>query len=262
MTEGRRRSQGIAAERAGFADHFSATSVQYREARPAYPAALFHYLAVTCPATKSAWDCATGNGQAAIGLAERFVSVLATDPSPEMIAQAPPHPRVRYRVTKYDSGLPGRSVDLVTIAQALHWVDVDELMREVRRVLVPDGVFAAWCYSNCRVAPAIDEVFDHFYAVTLGAYWPAERRHVENGYQSIALPIDEMAAPPLQMVEEWSLGHYLGYIRTWSGLQKFVAARGEAPVLEFEQQVKALWGGDALRRTVRWPLHWRIGQIR
>lgn len=255
MTPGKRRS-------GEFADHFSAHSVAYSEARPTYPIALFHYLAVTCPVTKQAWDCATGNGQAAIGLADRFASVLATDPSAEMIAQAPPHPRVRYRVTKYDTQLPGQSVNLVTIAQALHWMDMDAFIREVRRVLVPGGVLAAWCYSNCRVTPAIDEVFDHFYAVTLGPYWPAERRHVENGYQAIALPIDEMTAPPLQMVEEWSLGHYLGYIRTWSGVQKCFKARGEGPVLEFEQQVKALWGREGLRRTVRWPLHFRIGQVR
>lgn len=245
-----------------FADHFGGHAIEYHAARPTYPVALFHYLAVACPATKKAWDCATGNGQAALGLADRFHSVLATDASPEMIAEATPHPRVQYRVAKYDTQLPGSSVNLVTVAQALHWLDVDALMREVRRVLAPDGVFAAWCYSNCRVAPDIDRLFDDFYAVTLGPYWPAERRHVEDGYRSIALPIDEMVVPPLQMVEEWSLGHYLGYVRTWSGVQKCIVARGEAPVIAFEQQVRELWGREGLRRVVRWPLHFRIGQVR
>ena len=127
---------------------------------------------------------------------------------------------------------------------------------------VPGGVLAAWCYSNCRTAREIDEIFDHFYEVTLGAYWPRERRHVENGYQSIALPIDEMVAPPFDMVEEWTLAQYLGYIRTWSGVAKFIADRGEAQVFEFEAVIRETWGNPKLLRRVRWPLHFRIGQLR
>lgn len=256
MTANPRRRSGE------FADHFGARARLYVEARPRYPQALFHFLAMSSRRTRSAWDCATGNGQAAAALAERFGSVLATDASEEMIAQAAPHPRVRYAVTRCDTGLAGASVDLVTVAQALHWLDLDAFLREVRRVTAPGGVFAAWCYTKCRVAPDVDAVIDHFHDVVLGPYWPPERRHVEDGYRALALPIDELPAPPMDMVEEWSLRQMLGYIRTWSGVAKLAAARGDEPLAEFESSIASAWGPVDLRRRVRWPLYFRIGQVR
>ncbi len=231
-------------------------------ARPQYPMALFHYLAMVSRGTRLAWDCGTGNGQAAVGLAQRFARVLATDPGAEMIAQAIAHPRVKYAVAGYDTELADHSANLVTAAQAMQWFDVDQFVREARRVLVPGGVLAAWCYSMCRVEPAIDEVVDVFYQVTTGPYWPAERRHVDDGYRQIALPIDEMAAPPFEMVEDWTLPHLMGYVRTWSGVKKCVEARGEGPVQEFEGALRVRWGNPMLRRRVRWTLHMRVGQLR
>lgn len=251
-----------AAAGAPFADHFGARASAYVEARPTYPTALFHFLAILSPTTKQAWDCATGNGQAATALAARFAAVLGTDPSAEMIAAAEPHRRVTYAVTRYDTKLPAHSVGLVTVAQALHWLDLDAFISEARRVLVPNGLLAAWCYSNCRVTPEIDEVFDHFYTVTIGQYWPLERRHVEDGYRAIALPIDEYAVPPFEIIEEWTLAEYLGYIRTWSGVAKCIAARGEQPILDFETAVRAVWGEPRRSRTVRFPLHFRVGELR
>jgi ubiquinone/menaquinone biosynthesis C-methylase UbiE len=245
-----------------FANYFGPRAASYVEARPTYPPALFHFLAVLAPSTRQAWDCATGNGQAAVLLADRFLAVLGTDPSAEMIASAVLHKRVRYDVSKYETKLPDRSVGLVTVAQALHWLELDPFLAEARRVLVPNGLLAAWCYSNCRVDPAIDEVFDHFYTVTLGQYWPLERKHVEDGYRSIALPIDEYAVPQFDILEDWTLAQYLGYIRTWSGVAKFIAARGETQVLEFEGAVAESWGNAKVSRRIRWPLHFRVGELR
>lgn len=246
----------------GFADHFGPRAAAYAEARPTYPAALFHFLAILAPSTRQAWDCATGNGQAAVALAGRFASVLGTDPSPEMIASADPHPRVKYAVAAYETRLEPRSVGLVTVAQALHWLDIDAFIAEARRVLVPNGLLAAWCYTNCRVTPDVDAIFDHFYTMTLGQYWPRERRHVEDGYRAIALPIDEYAVPPFEIVEEWTLAEYLGYIRTWSAVARCIAARGEQPVAEFEAAVSAVWGAPRRSRTARFPLHFRVGELR
>jgi ubiquinone/menaquinone biosynthesis C-methylase UbiE len=246
----------------GFHNYFGPQADRYREFRPRYPAALFHYLAVAGGGTRLAWDCATGNGQAAVRLAERFARVIATDPSDAMIAMAIEHPRVKYAVAKYDSGLPAQSTNLVTVAQALHWFDVDPFIREVRRVLVPGGVLAAWCYSRCTVDPGVDEIVDIFYSVTLGPFWSAERRFVDEGYRSIALPLDEMAPPPFEMVEQWTVDQFAKYIRTWSAVNKFIAARGEEPVRAFEEALGQMWGDPAERKRIRWALHCRIGEVR
>jgi SAM-dependent methyltransferase len=248
--------------RPAFADHFGARASAYVEARPTYPRALFHFLAILSPSTRQAWDCATGNGQAATMLADRFGAVLGTDASAQMIAEAEQHPRVKYAVAKYETGLEAGSVGLVTVAQALHWLELDPFLAEARRVLVPNGLLAAWCYSNCRVTPAVDEIFDHFYSVTIGSYWPLERKLVEDGYRSIALPIDEYAVPPFEILEDWTLAQFLGYIRTWSGVLKFIEARGEDQVLEFEANVASAWGNPKVQRRVIWPLHFRVGELR
>lgn len=246
----------------GFHNYFGPQASRYRAFRPRYPAALFHYLAVAGGGTRLAWDCATGNGQAAVQLAERFARVIATDPSDQMIAEAIPHPRVTYSVAKYESGIPERTANLVTVAQALHWFDLDPFLREARRVLAPGGVLAAWCYSRCTVDHRVDEIVDLFYRVTLGPYWPRERRLVDEGYRTIALPLDEMAPPPFEMIEQWSLSEFASYIRTWSAVNKFIEARGEEPVLAFESALAEMWGDGEQRRRVKFPLHCRIGEIR
>jgi len=246
----------------GFHNYFGPQATRYKEYRPRYPEALFHYLAVAGGGTRLAWDCATGNGQAAARLADRFAKVVATDPSDEMIAHATPHPRVTYSVAKYESGLADHSANLVTVAQALHWFDLDPFLREVRRVLAPAGVLAAWCYSKCTVDPSVDQIVDLFYAVTLRPFWPKERRLVDEGYRSLALPLDEMAPPPFEMVEQWALPEFAAYIRTWSAVNKFIEIRGEVPVHTFEEALAEMWGDPAQKKRVKWPIHLRIGQIR
>jgi hypothetical protein len=58
------------------------------------------------------------------------------------------------------------------------------------------------------------------------------------------------------------LSQFLGYIRTWSGLAKYVEARGEEQVVAFEEAVGEAWGNPKVPRKVRWPMHFRVGEIR
>jgi SAM-dependent methyltransferase len=119
----------------GFIDEFSQAAEIYASSRPTYPETLFQTLASLAPATRSAWDCGTGNGQAAAGLAEFFESIEATDASTEQIAHAKLHPRVRYQTVPAEaSGLADKSMDLVSVAQALHWFDRDRFFAEVQRI--------------------------------------------------------------------------------------------------------------------------------
>ena len=244
-----------------FEDFFSTGSADYAQFRPRYPAKLFGYLAELAPDLSRAWDCATGSGQAATGLACFFDSVTATDASEKQIASAEGNERIEYRVAAADrSGLEAHSVSLVTVAQALHWLDVDLFYREVRRVLRPSGVFAVWCYNLCRVSPAIDALVENYYRETVGPYWDAARHLVEAGYATIPFPFIELETPAFEMKANWSLDHLLGYVGTWSATRNFIAARGFDPVRPLADQLAPLWGKGAVTRTVRWPLRMRAGK--
>lgn len=250
-----------AAQPSEFADHFSAHAAAYAEFRPKYPAALFHWFAVVAPGTQQAWDVGTGNGQVAHGLATRFARVVATDASAEQVANAPRHPRISYAVTSYDSGIAQGTAQLVTVGQALHWFDLKPFLREVRRVLQPGGVLAAFAYGHNRIVPEIDEIVRYHHDVTLGPFWPREHALIYQGYASLALPIDELVPPPLEMREEWTLAQFIGFLRTWSATQRFIRTRGEEPILAFEAEMRARWGALP-RRTVCWPLVIRAGEVR
>jgi len=247
-----------------FADHFSDIAEHYAAARPTYPPELFDWLASVAPATRRAWDCAAGNGQATIELARRFGQVLATDASAAQLARAPEHPRVTYRVAPAEaSGLPEATLDLVTVAQALHWLDLVSFYAEVRRVLVPGGVLAAWCYGFLVLNdPAIDPPLQHFYGSVVGPYWAPERRWVESGYRTLDFPFAELDAPPFAMTHEWTLRDLAAYLGTWSATEAYRRARGEDPVLPFVETIAAAWGPPASRRRIRWPLSLRVGRSR
>ncbi len=236
-----------------FRDHFSGVAAGYSRYRPHYPEALFDWLAAEAPAAGRAWDCATGSGQAAAGLATRFRRVEATDASERQIRSAPPIAGVRYRVAPAAaSGLPSGSVDLVTVAQALHWFDTDAFFAEAARVLRRDGLFAAWCYRLCRVEAAVDELILDFYRGVLGPYWPPERRHIDAGYATIPLPWPSLQTPAFRMEAEWTAADMLGYLSTWSAVQRCREATGDDPLPALAAALRECWGPGS--RRVVWPL--------
>jgi len=211
-----------------------------------------------------AWDCATGTGQAACELARRFNRVVATDASAAQIAVATPCPAVEYRTAPAEqSGLGDASVDLITVAQALHWFDLDAFYYEVRRVLKPGGLLAVWTYGVFGTeggagGEAVQKLLHSFYYDTVRPYWPPERRHVENGYADLAFPFEPVTAPAFSMAVEWRLADLVGYLRSWSATARFREAKGTDPVLLLEQQLSGLWGEG--QRRILWPLSIRAGR--
>jgi SAM-dependent methyltransferase len=245
-----------------FPDHFSTVSAAYAAFRPRYPDALFDFLAQQAPALDAAWDCGTGTGQAAVGLARHFARVIATDASEDQIAHATPHSRVSYRVAPAEaSGLPDQSVDLVTAAQALHWFDRPRFWNEARRVLRPRGVIAVWTYVLCEIAPDIDTILRRFYAVTVGPFWAPERRLTEQRYRTIEFPFAEFAAPHFVIEQCLSLDEVAGYVRTWSATRGFVRQHGHDPVEELARELAPYWGDPQRARLARWPTAMRVGRI-
>lgn len=245
-------------------DYFSSRAADYAAHRPTYPAALVDFVAGLVTRHDVAWDCATGNGQAALALAERFTRVIATDASGAQLERARPHARVEYRVAPAESsGLPGASVDLVTVAQALHWLDLDRFYAEVRRVAAPGGALAAWSYGDPVLDdPALDRILARFNFGTLAPYWPTERRAVGEGYLSFPFPFAEVQAPRFVIERSWTLSELAGYLRSWSAVARYVATHGTNPVPEAEAALAAAgWTDPDTRHVIRWPLYVRAGRV-
>lgn len=247
----------------GFRDHFSSASDRYAAFRPDYPAALYAWLAGLCAEQNTAWDCATGSGQAAVGLAAHFRRVLATDASAEQIRHAMPHSRVAYRVAPAEaSGLADGSVDLVSVAQAAHWFDLPRFYAEAARVLKPDGVLALWGYGRMVLPDKMDAPFQRFYAETVGPFWPSERALIDDAYRSLDFPFAEIQSPAFHIEVEWTLPRLLDYLSTWSAVKRYRSARGDDPLPALTAALQPLWGDPEVALHLQWPLFLRVGRCR
>jgi SAM-dependent methyltransferase len=248
-----------------FKDHFSQVAATYSAYRPDYPPMLFEYAAKIASGHDLVWDCATGNGQAATGLADHFAKVIATDASANQIAQAVPHERVEYRVAPAESsGLDAHSADLVTVAQALHWLNLHQFYPEVRRVLKPGGALVVWAYLDCYVDDTrVNALIQHLNIEIVGPYWPPERRLVDEGYQTLSFPFCEIETPNFTLEHAWNMAELCGYFRTWSATSRYVAAHESDhesdPVAALEPALAEAWGDVTLPRVVRWPGAMRAG---
>jgi SAM-dependent methyltransferase len=245
---------------AAWKDHFSGHAADYAAYRPTYPEALFEHLASLPRRRAVALDCATGNGQAAVGLAERFERVMAIDASAQQLASARPHPRIEYRVARAEqTGVAGGSVDLVSVAQAVHWFDFDGFYAEARRVLAPGGAVAVYTYNFARVDAAFDRVLDRLAREVVGPYWPPERRWVDEEYRTLPFPFEEAATPRIENQAHWDLGRLLLYVATWSACRRYREATGRDPIKMVQDELTAAWGDPARPRRVRWPIFMRAG---
>lgn len=238
------------------ADHFSRQAPDYAKYRPDYPEALFSWLADRSPAHEFAWDAGCGSGQASLPLARHFRSVLATDLSVAQISQAHPHPAVRYRAAPCDaSGLPPASCDLVTVAQAIHWFDFDAFYAEVRRVLKPHGLLAVWTYTLLRGDPGLNAAIEAFYKDVLTPWWPPQRRWVEQGYDGMPFPFTPLSpVPAFEIRLHWTLDELVGYVGTWSAVQRCLAETGEDPSHQLFLRLRPVWGEPAAVREIVWPI--------
>lgn len=227
----------------GFHDYFSDHSKLYASARPSYPEALFRFVAAIAPARERVWDCATGNGQAAIGLARYFDAVEATDASDDQIANAIARPNITYTVrSAEESGFPPRYFDAVCVASAIHWFDYERFYPEVERVLRPRGVVVAWGYDHLSVSPEFDAEFDRSVERVIAPYWPPRKKLLHDGYRDVPFPFERIEPPPIEMHEDWTFDQLMAFVRSWSGVQRRIAARGEDFFLQARAALGPVWG--------------------
>ena len=238
------------------ADHFSRQAAEYAKFRPDYPEALFDWLAGHVPAHELAWDVGCGNGQASVPLASRFARVVATDRSLAQIDQASRHRNIEYHTAPCEnSGLMEATCDIVTVGQAIHWFNFDNFYTEVRRVLKPGALLAAWTYTLLRGEPAINAVIERFYVDVLGPWWPPERRWVEAGYVGMPFPFEKLTTPEFEIRRQWTLNDLTNYIGTWSAVERCRENTGSDPTLELFDRLRPHWGSspDTLREII-WPI--------
>lgn len=242
----------------GFKDHFSGIADAYAAARPEYPDELFDLIAAHVPRDANVWEPGCGSGQATRGLAARFAHVHATDPSAQQVAQhwaASGADNVTVVVEPGErTTLPDASVQLVAIAQALHWFDRDAFFAECERVLAPGGgVLAAWGYADFIAPEGMVDAVEDFRSL-IESYWPPERALIDAQYAGFDWPFPALPAPALWLEAEWPLRHFLRYLSSMSATARCGAAIGEDPVARHAAALSAAWGDPDETRTIRWPL--------
>jgi ubiquinone/menaquinone biosynthesis C-methylase UbiE len=244
-----------------FHDHFSGNSDRYAQYRPHYPAELIEFIVSNIKTREVAWDCATGNGQAAVLLSKYFRKVMATDASENQIKHAQKKENISYGIFPAEkTNLKEVSVDLTTVAAAIHWFKFDAFYDEVRRVSKNNGLLAVWTYDMMEISEPVDSVIWNFYTSIVGPYWPEGRKYVEQKYQTIPFPFREIKTPAFQINSRLNLEQLRGYLQTWSSVQEFIEKNSTNPIDRIETDLKAAWG-NAIDRNVRWPLFLRIGLI-
>jgi SAM-dependent methyltransferase len=246
-----------------FLDLFSKQAEIYAKYRPQYPEALFTYLATLNETLDLVWDCGTGNGQAALSLANHYQQIIATDPSEEQLKHAFQHPKISYqKVTAEAFEFQPASFDLISIANAIHWFNFDVFYPKVKQLLKPNGVVAAWAYGLPIVNEEIDEFTNMLHYKILDEFWVAPNRLVENEYRELPFPFQEITTPQFYSTKEFTLAEFVTYFHTWSAAQKYLNHYNENPIDKILPQLKAAWGNADERREVKWKIILKVGQLR
>jgi SAM-dependent methyltransferase len=240
-------------------DRFSAQARSYATFRPAYPAALYDFIMTKVNDTKAAWDCACGNGQVAKDLSARFEKVYATDHNENQLANAVKKENIIYSLTAAENTpFADQQFDLVTVGQALHWFDRPAFFNEARRVLKPGGVIATWGYSLLSINKEIDHTINHFYTRIIGPYWDKERKLIDEQYKTVEFPFQKIDVPEFEFSFEWNVDELIGYISTWSSVQKYIEQNNSDPLQLIATDIRKLWGVE--KRRVSFPLFVLMGR--
>ncbi len=243
-----------------YKDNFSERAIDYAKYRPVYPAALVEKIVSLTPNRLLAWDCACGNGQMANLLAPHFNEIFASDISQKQLDQAINNNKIKYALEPCDAcSLPDKSVDLITVAQALHWFHFEQFFAEAKRVLKPGGIIATFGYGFLKTEKSIEQIIEHFYNHVIGSYWDVERMHVENEYRDIPFPFDEIVIGKFEVQYHWSAADLLGYLSTWSAVQHYHKANGLNPVKFITEAITNAYGNHKTL-PLSFPIFTKVGR--
>ncbi|KAF8019151.1 hypothetical protein BT93_H3896 [Corymbia citriodora subsp. variegata] len=208
-------------------------------------------------------------------VAEQYDQVIATDVSAAQLKCAMQNPRVRYIHTPIPISndeivtLIGgeNSVDLITVAQAVHWFDLPNFYALVTRLLrKPGGVIAVWCYNDVEVSSTFDPVMKRFHDTTL-PFWDPNIKHIFDNYKKLPFPFKSVGLGcegeplPLDIPKELSFKGFLSMLRSWSAVttakEQGVDLLSEGIVRELEDA----WGGSDLVRCIVYKAFMLAGTV-
>ena len=239
-------------------DNFSHGSKNYAQFRPGYPKEVFAFLRTILTGKKRVWDCATGTGQVAKELVAIFDEIEATDLSENQLKNAVSDPKIRYsQQAAEQTKFPPAYFDCVTVGQAIHWFDFEEFYDEVKRITKPGALLVILGYGNIVIEnPEIGKLVKELYSGILGNYWDTERHYIDENYQTIPFPFEEIQSPKFEQHYAWSMEQLTGYLETWSAVKHYKDKTGKDPILEFKNKLP-----DVDEVTVCFPILCRIGKI-
>jgi len=242
-------------------DLFSRDSKQYAKFRLTYPDEFYHFIFQHVNHKQYAWDVGTGNGQVARVLARHFEQVYATDISQKQLEEAVQLPNVQYlRCNEYETSFATHTFDLITVGQAIHWFNIDLFYQEVQRVAKKGAIIAVWGYNLLRISPQIDTLIQQFYKEKVGSFWNAERKYVEESYQTIPFPFQVITSPNFQIEVFWDLTMLEGYLNTWSSVGKFIQTHLYNPVNELIVSLNPFWKKNEQKKII-FPIFVRLGVV-
>lgn len=243
--------------------HFGGHASEYAKYRPSYPETLFETIFRTVQNKGLAWDCGTGNGQVAVRLGEDFQKVHATDINSRQLEEAREHPRVSYLCSPaHHSELEDHSVDLVTVASAVHWFDIEAFYGEVQRVLKTDGILALWTYAPELLGPApLAEVVRSLAQETFLDDWPEGIEWVSRHYADLPFPFQEIPCPKIDYPLQWDFDSLAGWVQTWSAFNRHKARTGIDLGDYVKESLREVWPGS-IDQVVNldFPLYVRVGR--
>lgn len=244
-------------------DLFSRQASSYARFRPGYPQELFDYILKFVVAKDAAWDCATGNGQAAIQLAGYFKIIEATDLSADQIAHSTPHKNIRYSIAEAEQTFfPENSFDLITVATAYHWLNHEKFYTEAKRVGKDGCIVAAWAYNLLQSEVAgVNAVINHLYSHHTKPFWHERRKWVDEGYENIPFDFEPLPSQKFFISCCWSIQDLLGFLSTWSAVAKFKQERSFDPLELIDDDLRMAWPRATEKLQFKFPLFLKLGRI-